>query len=124
MKWWMNAGIAVMLGALSVSALAEERPDHFQGKKAESLGQAVAYLEVYGERLEDILEKDELSASDMAEVHQLTYTLENALQTVRESLKGTAATLEEVHLASETMDKETVKERGRRFLSDIDTLID
>ncbi|MGM0564128.1 MAG: DUF6746 family protein [Pseudomonadota bacterium] len=124
MKALIHLSALLALSALSFSLLASERPDHFSGKKAETLEEAVEHLDEYGDRLEDLLEKEDLSASEMADIHQLTYTLENALQTVKKSLEGTAATLEEVHLASETMDKDTVKNSGQQFLKDIDTLID
>lgn len=124
MKILTYLGTALVINVLSAPSFASERPDHYAGKKAETLEEAVERLDNYSDRLEDLLEKGPLSAREMADIHKMTYTLENALETIRESLEGTAAALEEVHLASETQDEDTVKNSGQRFLKDIDTLID
>ena len=48
-------------------------------------------------------------------MHQLTYTLENALGKINQELAKLAETLEAVHVASETGDVGTVLARGREF---------
>ena len=59
-----------------------ERPDHFKGEPADTLQQAVTNLSEYNARFDKLLAEDELTPMDMHEVHQLTYTLENALQKI------------------------------------------
>lgn len=73
------------LFALSLSAMiqAEERPDHFKGKPSETLEQAVANFSEYNGKLADLLAKDALSPQDLHQVHELTYTLENALEKIQ-----------------------------------------
>lgn len=101
---------------LSTSTLADERPEHFEGKPAETLDQAVANFSEANGKLAAILEEDDLGQQDLHEVHRLTYTLENALEKIREDLDDLAEVLEEIHLASETIDTETVRTRGDEYL--------
>ncbi|WP_341939521.1 DUF6746 family protein [Marinimicrobium sp. C2-29] len=106
---------------VAAPALADDRVDHFEGKPAETLEQAVRHLSEYSKQLESLVEGD-LSNADMGEIHQITYTLENALAKLDTDLNELAETLEEVHIASETADKETVKQSGKTYLEVIETL--
>lgn len=106
---------------VAAPALADDRVDHFEGKPAETLEQAVRHLSEYSKQLESLVEGD-LSNADMGEIHQITYTLENALAKLDTDLNELAETLEEVHIASETADKETVKQSGKAYLEVIETL--
>lgn len=106
------------LFALGLSAVlqAEERPDHFKGKPSETLEQAVANFSEYNGKLADLLAKDALNPHDLHQVHELTYTLENALEKINAELTELAKTLEAVHVASESGDAKTTKEEGARYL--------
>lgn len=106
---------------VAAPALADDRVDHFEGKPSETLEQAVRHLSEYSKQLESLVEGD-LSSADMGEIHQITYTLENALAKLDTDLNELAETLEEVHIASETADKETVKQSGKTYLEVIETL--
>lgn len=109
---------AIVLG-LSATAMAhsdDARPAHFKGEPAATTEQALANLSEYNNKLEAVLSKNELTAADLHEVHQLTYTLENALERLQTDLTATAEVLEEVHVASETNDAATVKQRGADYL--------
>lgn len=109
--------------ALAVPAQADdERPEHFKGKPAETLEQALTNFSEYNGKLANILKKDELSPKDLYEVHQLTYTLENALEKIREEYEELAEALEEVHIASESNEPGTVKSRGREYLETSDRI--
>lgn len=114
MKAWLP--LAGLLLALATPALADERPDHFKGEPAETLEQALSNLSEYNAKLSELLAKDDLTPVDMHEVHQLTYTLENALQRLDREVDSLAETLEEVHLASESADSGTVREQGKAYL--------
>lgn len=115
MKRLASSLLVASLG-LSVPALADDRPGHYEGEPAETLEQAVANFSEYNTRLEGILDQDELNSADLHEVHQLTYTLENALGKLREEMEELAEVLEQVHLASENADAATVMSRGRLYL--------
>lgn len=101
--------------ATSGGALADE-VDHYEAQPSRTLEEAMSNLAEYNDRLNEIMEKDELSADDLDAIHQLTYTLENALARIDTELEGMAVNLEEVHLASERLDRETLREHGPRYL--------
>lgn len=107
---------ALLAFGLSDLALADDRPDHFKGEKAETLGEALTHLSSYNARLEAILAKDELGPEDTAEIHQITYTLENALDRIKSEVEDLEETLEKVHVASERYEVGTVRSQGRRYL--------
>jgi hypothetical protein len=98
------------------------RTAHFEAKPAETLAQAVANFAEYNDKLRAILD-GKVTDSDMADVHQLTYTLENALKKINEEMAGLAVTLEEVHLASEKLDRDAVLKHGRAYLSVADEVV-
>lgn len=106
----------IALIALSASFAAgaqDQRISHYRGEPADSTVQALANLAAYNARLHALLAEDEV---DLHTVHELTYTLENALQRIQADLAEAAEVLEEVHLASEAADSEMVKARGRHYL--------
>ena len=113
--------IALTLGFAVAVAAQDERPAHYSGEPADSMPQALANLAGYNARLQALLAEDEV---DLHTVHELTYTLENALQRIQADVAGAAEALEEVHLASEAADAETVKARGRVYLEATAPLID
>lgn len=113
----------VALGVSAASWADSDRPAHAKGEPAETLQQAVTNLSEYNTRLEALLERDELTATDMHDVHMLTYTLENALQKIQADLQETAGVLEEVHIASETNEPDVVKEKGQVYLQSTRTLV-
>lgn len=105
------------LAALAATVVhADERPEHFEGKPAENLGQALSNLAEANAELEQRLDGD-LSDQDMARIHELSYTMENALQRIQQDTESLAVTLEEIHLASESMDRSTVENQGPKYLN-------
>ncbi|WP_100638903.1 DUF6746 family protein [Marinobacter salexigens] len=100
---------------ISVPALASD-DDHFKGVPANTLEQAVANFSEYNNKLEKVLAGD-LTPEAMNEVHQLTYTLENALQKLDDEIDELEDTLEKVHKASERADPDTVRTAGEQYLS-------
>ncbi|AQZ95711.1 DUF6746 family protein [Halopseudomonas phragmitis] len=97
------------------TALASGDIEHFKGLPANSLEQALSNFVEYNKRLENIL-AGELTTETMTQVHELTYTLENALERIRQDSAELAETLEEVHLASERYDAEAVRKHGQDYL--------
>ena len=108
---------SVFVLIFSTLTFADERPDHFKGKPAETLEQAVANFSEYNNKLAKILAKDSLSPEELHSVHELTYTLENALEKINAEFVELAKILETVHVASETADAKTVKNQGTRYLN-------
>jgi len=103
---------------------ADERVEHFKGKSAETLAEAVENFSTYNDKLAAIVEQESISPQDMLEVHRLTYTLENALGKLREEMKALAETLETVHLASERAQPDTVRSAGRNYLETARKIVD
>ena len=110
----LSFGVATMAKAEAV--------EHFEGKNAESLEEAVTNFKRYNQRLESLLKKDSMSADDVTKVHELTYTLENALAKINDGLGKLAVTLEEVHLASEKYDADAVRDHGDAYMEVINTI--
>lgn len=113
----------LVITTLSIPASADERIDHFEGEPSETLEEAVKNFSEYNKKLASILEKDELTNQDIVKVHQLTYTLENALAKINDEMNALAETLEELHLASEKVDSEKVKNKGTSYLNTAQTVI-
>lgn len=88
---------------------------HYQARPSDTLDQALANFNEYNGRLEELLAGD-LEPADLAQVHELTYTLEDALEKIREEASEVAEALEEVHLASERADTEAVRKHGNTYL--------
>lgn len=113
-----KAALALLLGSLAGFAGADDdRVEHYKGEPAETLEQALSNFTEYNARLARILEKESLTAADMNDIHQLTYTLENALGRIDEEVDNLEEVLESVHLASERGEEETVRGDGQSYLS-------
>lgn len=95
--------------------LASDRPAHFKGEAVANTQQALATLAEANAKLTTIL-AGELNPTTMTEVHQLTYTLENALALIPAADDEIKEVLEEVHLGSETMDADRVRNNGEYYL--------
>lgn len=112
--------IVTLLFALAtlalMPALAQDRPDHFQGKNPETLSQALEYFSEYNTRVADVLAQEELDIYDLVTIHELTYTLENSLEKIRSELAELAEVLEDLHVATETADYEGARTHGRAYL--------
>ncbi|SRR5690606_31064176 len=108
--------LTIVFLTLSGMALADaSRPDHYHGKPAETLEQAVTNFRDANQDLARLLEGD-LNNADIAAIHETTYTLENALAKLQQELAQLAETLEAVHVASEKVDRETLKTQGADYL--------
>lgn len=114
-KHLMIAALTAGMALSSTAALAE-RVVHFEGQAADTLEQAVQNFVEHNRKLEAALAEDELTLEAVAHIHELTYTLENALERMNQELTDLADTLEEVHLASEVNDVEKIREEGRKYL--------
>ena len=106
---------AIILAAATVSVAHATDVKHFKGEKPETMAEAIAIIEKYNAQLEGRIQY-ELTPYTMAEIHQMTYSLENALEFIDDHLDQTQENLEKVHIASETMDTETVQKKGKEFL--------
>ena len=113
----MLMGVALSLLLLLRMGASAEGVEHFKGLPAETLEAAVKNFSEYNKKLEAVLDKGTLTAADLATVHELTYTLGNALEKINAEFTALAETLEAVHVASESADSAAVMTRGREYLS-------
>jgi hypothetical protein len=122
----MNKGLNILVlmisGLLVCNAMADERPDHFKGKPADTLQQAVSNFSEYNQKLKNLLAA-ELTPQSMAEIHQLTYTIEVALEKIHTETGKLKVTLEDVHIASEHLDMATAKRSGDAYIEAAQTLV-
>ncbi|MCK5771120.1 DUF6746 family protein [Algiphilus sp.] len=111
-----------LLCAATAAQADDDRPEHFEGERSETIAEALTHLREYNAKLSTIIERDELTASEMTEIHQLSYTLENALARIEDEVEELAEVLEEVHIASEEMDRETVRKQAPAYLTGSESL--
>lgn len=117
------AVLATMLASSAALAAEGERQyQHFQPQPAETLSQAIMNLNKYNAELQALVQ-GELSANDMAKVHELTYTLEVALAKLNKELDTAANALEAVHLGSESMNQARVKSFGEAYLERVNHVL-
>lgn len=93
-----------------------DRIEHFEGKPAQTIEAALENLHVANRQLELLLASQSLDAEVSYEIHQLTYTLENALERLEDELAHAQETLERVHLASEANQGDVLATEGPRYL--------
>lgn len=115
-KLFLSLFIGLFALASTPSAADTDRVEHFQGQSADSLAAALDHLQRYNARLAALIEADEITAETSYEVHELTYTLENALGRLAKELGVVQDTLEEVHLASEADQGEVIATQGQQYL--------
>lgn len=121
MKFRLTPLLMATTLAFSTHSFAQERVDHFKGMPSPDLATAVSNFSQYNDKLADKL-NGELTPSALAEIHQLTYTLEIALEKIGDEVKALADTLEEVHIASETGQPEKLAEEGKKYMQTVEEL--
>ena len=122
MKSILIAFIAFTLSCFSYFGFAQE-VEHFEGKPSPTLEAALANLTQFNAELEVLNKQESLSPEDHHQIHELTYTLEKAMKRLNEEQLRLSELLEEVHLASERADSDTVKASGSAFLKGVTPLM-
>lgn len=97
-------------------ANADEKYNHFPALNSADITAAFCNIQSYNKKLAAITSKSELTAEDMVKVHELTYTLENAVNLLKQSLEQVSVHLEDVHKASERLDANVIKSSGEKYL--------
>jgi flagellar biosynthesis chaperone FliJ len=119
MKKFQLFAIACII--LSSTLSVAEDYEHSKGLPADTLQQAIKNYDLYNQKLSEMLAQ-ELTPESMHEIHMLSYTLENALETIEEALEQHQEDLETVHKASEHMKADKVAEFGHKYLETSSTL--
>lgn len=115
--------ITAALASATCQTLGDENYDHFPSLAAPDMATAYCNLATYNKKLAAIMSKAELSAEDMVKVHELTYTLENAVIRMQQTLDTLAEDLEKVHKASEVLKHETIKQAGSDYMVAINSFV-
>lgn len=122
----MKKHVAPILAALALTAapaIADDRPEHYQGEASATLEEAFVNLAEYNTRLRAILDKGEVQGDDFNEIHRLTYTLENALGRIEDELEELEDDLEEIHQASEKGDSKRIETYAPRYFDRAEQLL-
>lgn len=114
MRSLLPSSIFAVALSFATSALAES-PAHFEGQTFTDISQAVKVFNDYNKRFEEKLE-GELNGLDLHEIHELTYTMENAVAYITQSMYTVAEELEAVHQATELSNPDVVKKSGKKYL--------
>lgn len=100
-------------------AHASERVDHFEGDSAATWSEAITLLNKANQELAQIAKTGQLSHQDSARIHQLSYSMENALATLSAQLNTTSQVLEQLHLSSETPELGQTKQLQQLYLETV-----
>ncbi len=109
------SSLFILAFTVSSYVSADEQYNHFPSLQAPDLKIALCNLQSYNQKLSAITSKDELTATDMVKIHELTYTLENAVARMQSELVKTAENLEKVHKASERLDQKAIATFGQKY---------
>ena len=116
--------LILISGLLSVHSLSlASESKHFKGEQVETLEQAVKSFSANNKKFAAMIQDGEIDLKEMGEIHQLTYSMENALKKIKSELEKTEELLEEVHEASEHGQTKTVLKDGRKYLEKAQTLV-
>lgn len=119
----VKSAIAVLIGASLFSAQASDDDAHFKAIVSTDIASALCNLNTYNAELQQVTSEKDVDTMGMLKVHELTYTLENALQKIQAELITIAANLEEVHQSSESHDQTKVKTYTEKYMKGLDALL-
>lgn len=95
---------------------------HYKAEPAPNLKAAVENLREYNRKLEQHLDQ-EMTTENLEKIHQLSYTLENALKRMDKDLGNIASVLEGMHLASEARNQEKVQANAETYLENMNMIL-
>ena len=99
------------------SVSADQRPQHYEGKAADTLAVAFENLAETNTRIAQLVADGDMQPEELSELHQLTYTAENSLGKITEELEALKEVLEVIHLSSEDFDSATVLKQAPVYLN-------
>lgn len=110
--------------ALMIStAQADDKFSHFPSLDSPSTSVALCNLAEFNQKLQAIVNKKTITTEDMVKVHELTYTLENAVIRLQKDLKTISVDLEKVHKASEHLKADVITGSGTNYLTATNLLL-
>lgn len=115
MKSLIQTTVLALSSLIASHAFADVQPSR-------NLAEAVKNFSEYNTRLEQTMAQG-LTPQNMSQIHELTYTLKDALEKINEEMDGLTDTLEEIHIASEAQDADEVKSHATDYLKTARTVI-
>ena len=100
----------------------DQQVQHYKAEPAPNLKAAVENLREYNRKLEQHLDQD-MTVENMEKIHQLSYTLENALKRMDKDLANIASVLEGMHLASEARNQDKVEGNAETYLENMNMIL-
>lgn len=116
MNKFLSASITALV-LIQTAAFAGEEIRHYPSLEAPNTQVALCNLTKFNEKLQAITTKKNITPADMVKVHELTYTLENAVIRLQKDLDKIAVNLEKVHKGSEQLNQKVVKGSGKDYLA-------
>jgi len=110
-----TTGLIIGMLILNQQVFASEHK-HFKGEQAATLSEAMSLLSEKNKQLAQMVSKDTLALKEVGEIHQMTYSMENALKKIKSELKSIEALLEEVHQASEHNEPKKIIDHSKQYL--------
>lgn len=113
-------------GLLTLSGLgfaSEDEYKHFKGEKTENLAQAVKVFSEQNKKFAAMIQDGTVDLKEMGQIHQMTYSMENALKKIKDEVDNMEELLENVHKASEHGGTKTVIKDGGKYLEKAQTLV-
>lgn len=132
MKTFMLAAVAGVVLMQAMPALAqEERVQHYEAVVPHSEQEARDELKAKTAEIAAVLEKKTLDDNDLEKVHEITYSLEAAVDALRKTVKGDAVTtldtvdeaVQAVHSSSENHKEAEVREWFAKLQASVAALI-
>ena len=127
-KYLLTSAIVALIGGFSVSALAEDdhdhdhdhdeaRVEHYAGEEIATAEDAVKTLKDENSEIAGILKSEKLEGSQLEKIHEISYTLENAIDKLiadkaapQSQLDAVDEAVQAVHHASENHEEAKVRE--------------
>ncbi|MFN4262429.1 MAG: DUF6746 family protein [Thioalkalivibrionaceae bacterium] len=103
----------VLAAGLAMLPASAESIKHFEAATPNTASEAWDVLKTVNPELRATLSADPV---DTDKAHELSYSLENALEVLAGELADVAAQLEEMHLASETADGDKTRAEGLAYI--------
>ncbi len=95
---------SLLIFSLSTTMAFATDIEHFKGKPSTTIEEARLNLSEQNRQMAKMLSsKNKLSPQDMVKLHQMSYTMENALERLSDELEKLEDELEKIHLASENI---------------------
>lgn len=122
MKTLIQTAVLALAATIASSTFANDGATQVNGVPSRTLTEAVANFSEYNQRLEKALAQAP-TPERLQEIHELTYTLRNALDKINEDMDGLTDTLEEIHISSEAQQADAVQEYASEYLKTARTVI-